>query len=66
MTTIKVSNSTLKELEALREKMKARSIEDVIKKFLLERRQKILEEVFGIDRGKIKPFTESDRGEDRR
>ncbi|MEM0053966.1 MAG: VapB-type antitoxin [Nitrososphaeria archaeon] len=64
MSTIKVSHSTLKELEALREAMKAKSVEEVIKRFLLERRQKILDEIFGIDKGKIKAFTESDRGED--
>lgn len=64
MSTIKVSHSTLKELEALRDAMKAKSVEEVIKRFLLERRQKILDEVFGIDKGKIKAFTEGDRGED--
>ncbi len=64
MSTIKVSHSTLKELEALMEAMKAKSVEEVIKKFLLERREKILDEIFGIDKGKIKPFTEGDRGED--
>jgi hypothetical protein len=41
--------------------MKARSIEEVIKWFLKERRQRILEDVFGIDRGRVKPFTEEDR-----
>jgi len=45
--------------------MKARSIEEVIKWFLKERRQRILEDVFGIDRGRVKPFTEEGRGEDR-
>jgi hypothetical protein len=65
MSTIKVSRSTLEELETLREAMKARSIEEVIKWFLKERRQRILEDVFGIDRGRVKPFTEEDRGGDR-
>jgi predicted CopG family antitoxin len=62
MSTIKVSRSTLAELEALREAMKARSVEEVIKRFLAERRQRTLEEVFGVDKGRLRPFTEEDRG----
>jgi len=60
-----VSRSTLEELEALRESWKAKSIEDVIRRSLKERRQGLLEEVFGVDRDRVKPFTEEDRGEDR-
>jgi predicted CopG family antitoxin len=65
MSTIKVSRSTLAELEALREAMKAKSVEEVIKRFLAERRRRLLEEVFGVDKGRLRPFTEEDRGEDR-
>ena len=65
MSTIKVSRSTLKELEDLRRAMKAKSIEEVIKRFLIERRRRTLEEIFGIDRGRIRAFSEEDRGEDR-
>lgn len=65
MRTIKTSRSTLEELEALREAWKAKSVEEVIRRFLKERRQRILEEIFGLDRGRVKPFTEEDRGEDR-
>jgi len=65
MSTIKVSRSTLAELEALREAMKAKSVEEVIKRFLAERRRRILEEVFGVDKERLRPFTEEDRGEDR-
>jgi predicted CopG family antitoxin len=65
LSTIKVSRSTLAELEALRETMKAKSVEEVIRRFLAERRQRMLEEVFGMDKGRVKPFTEEDRGEDR-
>ncbi len=60
-----MSRSTLEELEALRESWKAKSIEDVIRRSLKERRQGLLEEVFGVDRDRVKPFTEEDRGEDR-
>jgi hypothetical protein len=66
MSTVKVSRSTLAELEALREAMKAKSMEEVIRGLLVERRQRMVEEVFGVDKGKVKPFTEEDRGEDRR
>ncbi|MCC6043205.1 MAG: VapB-type antitoxin [Candidatus Verstraetearchaeota archaeon] len=55
----------MEELEALREAWKAKSVEEVIRRFLKEGRQRILEEVFGLDRGRVKPFTEEDRGEDR-
>jgi len=65
MSTIRVSRSTLEELETLRKAMKAKSIEEVIRRFLIERRKKSLDEMFGIDKEKIKPFTEEDRGEDR-
>ncbi|RLG42410.1 MAG: VapB-type antitoxin [Thermoproteota archaeon] len=65
MSTIKVSKATLAELEALKEAMNARSLEEVIRWFLKERRQRLLEEIFGIDRNRVKPFTEEDRGEDR-
>jgi len=44
--------------------MKARSVEEVIKRFLAERRRRILEEVFGVDKGKLRPFMEEDCGED--
>lgn len=62
MSTIKVSCSTLAELEALREAMKARSLEEVIKRFLAERRRRILEEVFGVDKVRLRPFKEEDHG----
>ena len=65
MSTIKVSRSTLAELEDLRKAWKARSIEEVIKRFIVERRRRVLEEIFGVDRGRIRAFSEEDRGEDR-
>ncbi|MGQ9691077.1 MAG: VapB-type antitoxin [Thermoproteota archaeon] len=65
MSTIKVSRSTLEELENLRKIMKAKSVEEVIRRFLSERRRRMLEEVFGADKGGVRPFTEEDRGEDR-
>ncbi|MGP8070757.1 MAG: VapB-type antitoxin [Candidatus Bathyarchaeia archaeon] len=64
-TTVKVSRTTLLELEKLRDKINARSLDDAISRLIKKHRQEILREAFGSDRGKIKPFTEADRGEDR-
>jgi len=44
--------------------MKARSFNEVIQKLALKE-SGLPEEMFGIDREKIKPFTERDRMEDR-
>ncbi|MBC7130453.1 VapB-type antitoxin [Candidatus Bathyarchaeota archaeon] len=64
-TTIRVSKSTLKMLERLRRKLGARTLDETIRLFIAQQRKQRLTEVFGIDKGKIKPFTEEDRGEDR-
>jgi predicted CopG family antitoxin len=45
--------------------MGAKSIEDVIKRFIKERRSRIVEDVFGIDKERLSHFKEEDRGEDR-
>lgn len=42
--------------------MKAKSVVEVIRRFLSERRRRMLEEVFGVDKGRVRPFTEEDRG----
>ncbi|MEM3697399.1 MAG: VapB-type antitoxin [Candidatus Bathyarchaeia archaeon] len=62
-TTIRVSKSTLKMLERLRRKLGAQTLDETIKLFIAQQRRQRLSEVFGIDKGKIKPFTEEDRGE---
>jgi Flp pilus assembly CpaE family ATPase len=64
-TTIRVSKSTLKMLERLRQKLQAPTLDEAIRLFIKMQRKKRLEEAFGIDDGKIKPFSEEDRGEDR-
>ena len=63
-TAIRVSKSTLKMLERLRRKLSAQTLDETIRLFTLQRRRERLREVFGIDKGKIRPFTEGDRGED--
>lgn len=65
-TTVRVSKTTLEMLERLREKLKVGSLDEAIRALILERRRSILDEVFGAEKGRIKPFAEGDRGEDRR
>ncbi|UNQ73179.1 hypothetical protein [Infirmifilum sp. NZ] len=64
-TTIRISRSTLRMLERERQKMGVKSLDMVIRELVVRKRKGVLEEVFGIDRGRVKPFTEEDRGEDR-
>jgi len=63
-TTVKVSRTTLAQLEKLRKELKADSLEDAIRVLVRRHRSEVLEVVFGVDKGKVKPFTEGDRGED--
>lgn len=64
-TTVKVSRTTLAELEKLRNKLRSRSLDDAIKALIKKHRQEVLREAFGSDRRRITRFTENDRGEDR-
>jgi predicted CopG family antitoxin len=64
-TTIRVSKKTAETLENLREKLGAESLDETIQSLVKKQRKAILESSFGADKGRIKPFTETDRGEDR-
>lgn len=64
-TTIKVSKKVLKQLDDLKKKMGSKTYEETILKLIQEYRRRIVEEYFGIDRGRITSFSEEDRGEDR-
>jgi len=64
-TTIRVSKKTAETLECLREKLNAESLDETIQSLIKKQRKAILEKSFGVDRDKIKPFSEEDRGEDR-
>jgi predicted CopG family antitoxin len=64
-TTIRVSKKTAETLEHLREKLNAESLDEAIQSLIKKQRKAILEKSFGIDRDRIKPFSEEDRGEDR-
>ncbi len=64
-TTAKLSRETLAQLEHLRQEMNTNSIDETIRELIRKRRKLTLAQAFGIDKGKLKPFAESDRGEDR-
>jgi predicted CopG family antitoxin len=64
-TTIRVSKDTAEALENLREKLNAESLDEAIRLLVKKQRKNILEKAFSIDRDRIKPFSEEDRGEDR-
>ncbi len=62
-TTIRVSETTSKELENLKRKLGLRSINEVIEFLIKEHRKRKIDEMFRVDR--ISSFTEEDRIEDR-
>ncbi len=64
-TTIRVTKKTLRLLDELRNKFNAGSYEEVVLRLIYEYKRMIIEEYFGIDRGRISSFSEDDRGEDR-
>ncbi|HYY92124.1 MAG TPA: VapB-type antitoxin [Candidatus Dormibacteraeota bacterium] len=64
-TTVKISRDILSHLERLKEEMRARSIDETVRALIKDHRRRILAGAFGADKGRVKPFTENDRGEDR-
>ena len=51
--------------EQLRDQLKARSIDETVKALLKSHKRRILSGAFGADKGRVKRFSEGDRGEDR-
>lgn len=64
-TTVKISKRTLLSLEKLRNELKTSSLDRTINLLIRRYRSDVLTSVFGADRGRIRPFKEEDRGEDR-
>lgn len=64
-TTVRVSKNTLKMLERLCEKMQVGTLDKAIRLLIVRHRKIMIDEAFGVDKGRIKPFSEEDRGEDR-
>ncbi len=63
--TIRVSQATLAMLENLRDKTNARSLDEAIQMLIRAQRHAVVAEAYGLDRGRVGPFVEEDRGEDR-
>ena len=64
-TTIRIKRSTLRMLESYKDQFNADSLDEVIRKLIIEYRKTLLGKYYGIDQGKISSFTEADRVEDR-
>ena len=64
VTTIQVKEKNLKLLEEIKRATGAKSYDEVLGKLLREK-LKIPESMFGVDRGRLTPFTEADRLEAR-
>jgi len=58
---VRISRSTLSHLEGLKEVLHARSLDESVRKLIRSRRQGILAEAFGVDKGRLKPFRDGDR-----
>ncbi len=52
-------------LESLCKRLNTLTLDEVICLLIMQQRRQRLEEVFEVDRGRIKPFSEKDWGEDR-
>ena len=64
-TTVRVSRDTLRMLEKFRDKLNVESLDEAIRTLILRHRKAVIDRMFGLDRGRLTPFTEEDRGEDR-
>ena len=65
VTTMRVSKATLEMLERFKEKFKVGSLDEAIQALIRQQRKAAIDKAFGLDKDRIKPFTEEDRGEDR-
>ncbi len=64
-TTVKVSRQTAKKLSALQRSINAKSLDETIDLLVRKHRKELIDQIFGVDRERISPFSEEDRGEDR-
>lgn len=65
VTTMRVSKATLEMLERFKEKFEVGSLDEAIQALIRQHRKAAIDKAFGLDKDRIKPFTEEDRGEDR-
>ena len=61
ITSIRVSRRTLHDLERLRRAFQTETAEETIRKLIGERRLAAVSRMLGSGRGRIRPFTDSDR-----
>jgi predicted CopG family antitoxin len=64
-TTVKVSRDTARKLTVLQRRLRKASLDETIRTLVARHRKDLVEEAFGADRGKVKAFSEANRGEDR-
>ena len=64
-TTVKVSKDTARKLAVLQHRLRKATLDETIQTLVARHRKELIEESFGADRGKLKPFGGRDRGEDR-
>ncbi|RSN79089.1 antitoxin VapB family protein [Candidatus Methanodesulfokora washburnensis] len=64
MKTIQLRDETYRMLSKLKEIKKARSFDEIVFELLIKELG-VETEMFGVDRGKIRPFSPEDRMEDR-
>ena len=64
-TTLKISKTTAEALKNIKKTLNVKSIDAAIQLLIKERHKAALEEMFGVDKGRIKSFSEQDRLEDR-
>lgn len=65
-TTVKVSKQTARKLSSLQKSLKTDSLDETVDMLVRQHRKDLLKKAFGADKGRIKPFGEEDRGQDRR
>jgi hypothetical protein len=64
-TTVKVSKDTAKKLSVLQNRLHLESLDATIQTLVAKHGKDLIDEAFAADRGRIHPFKEGDRGEDR-
>jgi hypothetical protein len=62
---MRISKATLEMLERFKEKFEVGSLDEAIQALIRQQRKAAIDKAFGLDKDRIKPFTEEDRGEDR-
>lgn len=65
VTTVRVSRTTAEMLERLKEKLRAGNLDEAIQTLMRQRRKTVIDDSFGLDKGRISSFGKGDRGEDR-